>query len=99
MNNFPLSISGEDIWKKLEAASSSSQKVCFIFGAGASYGHIPYAQYQAPIVRDLFNMSNPAVSEVLARPEHEILKNNIPHYERQLRRHNNDLEAYLSAQY
>lgn len=97
IDNKTLLISGKEIWSKLESISKENGKVCFIFGAGASYGYTNHPKYRPPIVRDLFSEENPIVHKVLEI--HEPIRNNLPHLTRQIARHDNDLESYLSELY
>ena len=85
----------------MDASSNHDKKVCFIFGAGASYGYTALTNRNTPpIVKDLFNTQIPIVSEVINRPEHATIKRNSQIFASRIANDfKGDLESYLSHVY
>lgn len=86
--------------KYRKASDHTETSICFIFGAGASYGYSSEeVSYIPPVVVDLFNDKNLIVKEVIRRPEHSFILGHRDFLIRALKRYNDDLEQYLSALY
>ena len=91
-------ISKNEIFDKVH--NLADEKICFIFGAGASYGYINNSEYfLPPIVSDLFKEENEVVKEIINRPQHKFILRQKYHFVDILDRYDNDLEKYLSHLY
>lgn len=93
-------ISGEEISSKLINTSKYNKGVCFVFGAGASYGYVDDFRFKPPTVKTLLEPDqNRIVQEVLEQPEHLYVKKNRNLFLSGLKRNDGDLEEYLSSLY
>lgn len=91
----------EETYRKYKkAVDRTDSSICFIFGAGASYGYSSENSFFAPpIVADLFSDTNGVVKEVIRRPQHDFILGHRDFLKKALRRYNGDLERYLSELY
>ncbi len=90
-------ISKEDTKKKVRQLGTDEQaSVSIILGAGASFGYSLENNNRPPIVKDLFDSSNPIVYKVISKPEHAFIRNNSADFIEELKNYDNDLEKYLS---
>jgi hypothetical protein len=100
MSDYTVLLSKEEMNNKIKKSSEANEKICIIFGAGASLGYSKNHYYKTPIVRDLFDdKSNNTVMEVINKPANKSLKNNKGDYLHDLKDYEYDLEKYLSYLY
>jgi hypothetical protein len=84
------------VYELLRDVSTRDERICFIFGAGASAGYSRIAaQLSPPVVVTLFDDSNPVVKEVIQRTTHETILRRRENMVEALVEHGGDLEAYL----
>ncbi len=92
----PLDYSG--VYEKLRRTTEQDKHICFVFGAGASFGYSRIAgQLAPPVVANLFDDSNPLVASVLSKHS-EVLRRRGAIAD-ELIEHGGDLEAYLGKLY
>ncbi len=102
MNNTstPFITRGELYEKLTNVAQQPNANICFIFGAGASYGYTEQINaLRPPIVSDLFSDYNPIVKRVIQLPKHRFILNQRNFLASALSSYDNDLEKYLSFLY
>ncbi|MFI5260306.1 MAG: hypothetical protein ACHQU0_00740 [Candidatus Paceibacteria bacterium] len=93
-------ISKIEVGKKIRSLAASDKNICFIFGAGASYGYSHISPYKPPVVASLFDIFNPVVDEIISQEKHKSIRANREHHANIIRDfYGNDLESYLSALY
>ncbi len=98
MNLDPFLLSKSDTKREIrDLLNQTNGSICFIFGAGASYGYSKDNRYSPPTVENLFNEENLIVKEVIAR--HPSIKSRQSHIIKEIKNHQNDLEIYLSKRY
>jgi len=80
---------------------AGSGGVCFIFGAGASYGYTEnrLTEYLPPTVTDLFDLNNKTVYDIIHKEEHAHILRQREFLLEDLANYDNDLEKYLKHLY
>jgi hypothetical protein len=101
MDQKQVLIGSDEMYQKFnKAADNPEGSICFIFGAGASFGYCDDEVDEVPpIVTDLFDDDNLIVKKVIRKPEHDFILGHRDFLLRTLKRYDNDLEKYLSALY
>ena len=86
------------VYEKLRTVAHQQGRVCFVFGAGASFGYSRLPNQGAPpVVAGLFDDTVTVVNKVLSR--HEFIQRRRNDIQEELIEHGGDLESYLGHLY